>query len=63
MLQNHRKGTDFSPNNQKKTQKKSQDDAKFSAPIAGRSPIFIFSSRRSVENMASHLDVSNIVKL
>ena len=35
----------------------------FSAPIAGRSPIFIFSSRRSVENMASHLDVSNIVKL
>ena len=35
----------------------------FSAPIAGRSPIFIFSSRRSVENIASHLDVSNIVKL
>ena len=24
MLQNHYKGTDFSPNNQKKTQKKSQ---------------------------------------
>lgn len=24
MLQNHRKGTDFSTNNQKKTQKKSQ---------------------------------------
>lgn len=24
MLQNHCKGTDFSPNNQKKTQKKSQ---------------------------------------
>lgn len=32
MLQNHCKGTDFSPNNQKKTQKKTQDDAKFNMP-------------------------------
>ena len=29
MLQNHYKGMNFSPNNQKKTQKKSKDEAKF----------------------------------
>ena len=35
----------------------------FSAPIAGRRLIFMFSNLRSVENTASHLETLKIVKL